>query len=43
MDKKIIKFDDTEIEKKPFHQYKSCLSIKDIDMNEIVLPNNFFT
>ena len=36
MDKKIIKFDDTETEEYEFHQYKSTVSIDDIDINEIV-------
>ena len=36
MDKKIIKFDDTETEEYEFHQYKSPVSIDDIDINEIV-------
>ena len=30
MDRKIIKFDDTEIEEYEFHQYKSPISINDI-------------
>ena len=34
MDKKIIKFDDTEIEKYRFHQYD-----KPIDINKIVVSN----
>ena len=41
MDKNIIKFDDTEIEEYKFHQYKSPISIKDIDINERVLSNKF--
>ena len=41
MNKKIIKFDDTEIKEYKFHQYKSPISIKDIDINEIVVPNKF--
>ena len=32
MDKKIIKFDDTEIEEQEFHQCKSPISINDIDI-----------
>ena len=36
MDKKTIKFDDTKIEEYEFHQYKSPISINDIDVNEIV-------
>ena len=30
MDKKIIKFDDTEIEEYEFHQHESPISISDI-------------
>ena len=39
MDKKIIKLDDTEIERYKFHQYKSPISINDIDINKIVELN----
>ena len=38
---KIIKSDDTEIDEYEFHQYKSPVSINDIDINEIVLSNKF--
>ena len=41
MGKNIVKFDDTEIEKYKFHQYKSPILIKDIDINERVLSNKF--
>ena len=41
MDKKLIKFVDTEIEEYEFYQYKSPISINDIDINEIVLSNKF--
>ena len=41
MDEKKIKFDDTEIEEFEFHQYKSPISINDMDINEIVVPNKF--
>ena len=37
MDKTNIKFDDTEIEKYEFHQYKSPISINDIDLNKIIV------
>ena len=37
MDKKIIIFDDTEIEEYEFHQYKNPISIKDLDINKIVV------
>ena len=40
MDKKIITFDDTEIEKYKFHQYKNPRSISNIDINKIVLSNS---
>ena len=39
MDKKIIQFDDTEIEKYKFHQYKSSILIGNIDINKIVVLN----
>ena len=39
MDKKIIKFDDTEIEKYKFHQYKRPISIDNIDFNKIVVSS----
>ena len=39
MDKKVIKFDDTEIEKYEFSQHKNAILINDIDINEIVVSN----
>ena len=46
MEKTVIKFGDTEIEKQKFHQYKqykiSPVSIKDIDINKIDLCAYFF-
>ena len=42
MEKTIIKFDDTEIEKQTFHQYKRPISIKNIDNNKIVVSNQVF-
>ena len=39
MDKKNIRFDDTEIEEYEFHQYKIPISINDIDINKIVVSN----
>ena len=36
MDKKIIKFNDTEIEKYELHQHNSPILINDVDINEIV-------
>ena len=41
MDKKIIKFDDTETEEYEFHQYKRPVSINDIDINKIEACNKF--
>ena len=41
MDNKIIKFDDTEIQEYEFHQYKSPISINNIDINKIVVSNKF--
>ena len=37
----MIRFDDNEIEEYEFHQYKSPISINDIDINEIVVSNKF--
>ena len=39
IDKKNIKFDDTEIEKHKFDQYKSPILIDNIDVNKIVVSN----
>ena len=39
MDKKIIKFDDTEIEKYKFDQYKRPILIDNIDVNKVVVSN----
>ena len=41
MNKKIIKFDDTEIEKYEFHQYESSILINEIDINKIVASKKF--
>ena len=41
MDKKIIKFYDTETEKYKFRQYKSPILIDNIDINKIVVSNKF--
>ena len=41
MDKKIINFDDTEIEEYKFHLYKSPTLINDTDINEAVGSNKF--
>ena len=39
MNKKLIKFDDTEIEKYKFLQYKRPILINNIDINKIVVSN----
>ena len=39
MDKRITKFDDTEIKKYKIHQNKTPISINDIDINKIVESN----
>ena len=39
MDKKVIKFGDTEIEKHEFHQRKSPILINNIDIVKIVASN----
>ena len=39
MDKKIIKFDDTEIEEYIFHQNKIPVSINSINVNNIMIFN----
>ena len=36
---KIIKFGDIEIQKQIFHQHKEPISIKNIDINKIVVSN----
>ena len=41
MNKKIIKFDDTEIEEYEFHQHKSPVLTNEIDINKIVVSNTF--
>ena len=39
MEKMIIKFGDIEIEKQKFHQHIRPISIKNIDINKIVVSN----
>ena len=39
MDKKVVKFDDTEIEEYKFHQNKSSIWINDIGINGILVSN----
>ena len=36
----VIKFGDSEIKKEKFHLYESPISIKDIDINKIVVSKN---
>ena len=36
-EKRIIKFDDTEIQKQKFHQHKRPISIKNVDIDKIVV------
>ena len=38
MEKSFIKFGDIEIEKRKFHQNKRRISIKNIDINKVVVP-----
>ena len=40
MEKTIIKFGDSEIQKQKFHQHKGPISIKYIDINNIVVVSN---
>ena len=42
MDKKIRKFNGTEIKEYGFYQYKSNISINDIDINKTVVSNKFY-
>ena len=39
---KIIKFGDIEVKKPKFHQHKRPTSIKNIDINKIVVSNKVF-
>ena len=41
MDKKVIKFNDTQIKKYKSHQNESPIWIKDIDIKKIVISNKF--
>ena len=36
---KIIKFGDIEIQKQKYHQHKELISIKNLDINKIVVSN----
>ena len=36
---KVIRFDDIETQKQKFHQHKEPISIKNIDINKLVLSN----
>ena len=40
MEKTIIKFGDIEIQKQKFHQHKGPISIKNVDVDKIVVSNN---
>ena len=42
MDKKIIKFDDTKIEERKFHQNKNPMSINHIGINKTVVSNKLY-
>ena len=42
MEKTIIKFGDDAIEKHKFHQYKRPISIKNLDIDKIVVSNKVF-
>ena len=42
MEKTIIKFGDNAIEKHKFHQCKRPISIKNLDINKIVVSNKVF-
>ena len=39
MEKTIIKFGDIEIQKQKFHQHKGLISIKNIDIDKILVSN----
>ena len=41
MDKKILKFDGSEIEEQEYRQYKSPILINSIDVNKMVVSNKF--
>ena len=43
MDEKIIKFDDTELEKYKFHGQSSPIPISNIDINELVVSKLLFS
>ena len=36
---KVIKFGDIEFQKQTFHQHKEPISIKNVDIDKIVVPN----
>ena len=42
MEKTLIKIGDIEIEKQKFYQYKRPISIKNIDINKIVVSNKVY-
>ena len=39
MEKTVIKSGDSEIDKRKFHKYKKPISVKNIDINKIVVSN----
>ena len=39
MEKAFIKFVDIEVQKQKFHQHKGAISIKNVDIDEIVVSN----
>ena len=39
MEKTVIKFGDIEIQKQKFHQHKGLISIKNIDIDKILVSN----
>ena len=42
IEKTITKFGDIEIQKQKFHQHKGPISIKNIDINKIVVSNKIY-
>ena len=42
MEKTVTTFDDIEIEKQKLHQHKRHISIKNIDINKLIIPSMTF-
>ena len=42
IEKTVTKFGDIEIQKQKFHQHKGPISIKNIDINKIVVSNKIY-